>query len=361
MDTCSKPRVTGSTHRLPFDQLSPLDFERLCLWLVRREGYERAEHLGEAGSEGGRDVVAWKKGRRFVFQCKRVKAFTATVARQEIGKIRSLQAQEQPDEMVFVVSQAVSADTRSAARAAWGKEASCHFWAGGELDERVKRHPALLEEFFQLTPQHRWSGRRRLLLGASLSVLGLVLTLAAWIWPRSPRPPAPLARPVLYSVRVQVLDPQGHPVEAATVRASAGEPQQLPGGGWEVEIPTAKVPADGRFSLWAEHEAWEGNRVDLRLGADPNLRLEIRLKQPEVWLRGRVDDDAGNALPGVRVSPRDGILGVATTDTKGYFALRLPVASQTRVRLRAEYPGRVPGDVFCYAGRDSCSIMLEAR
>jgi hypothetical protein len=27
------------------------DFERLCLWLVEREGYERAEHLVAAGSE----------------------------------------------------------------------------------------------------------------------------------------------------------------------------------------------------------------------------------------------------------------------------------------------------------------------
>jgi len=67
-----KPPRTGTAHKLHFQELSPLDFERLCLWLVRREGFERAEHLGEAGGEGGRDVVAWKGGRRFVFQCKRV-------------------------------------------------------------------------------------------------------------------------------------------------------------------------------------------------------------------------------------------------------------------------------------------------
>jgi hypothetical protein len=38
-----RPRVTATTHELPFDKLSPRDFERLCLWLVEREGYERAE------------------------------------------------------------------------------------------------------------------------------------------------------------------------------------------------------------------------------------------------------------------------------------------------------------------------------
>src|SRR6185295_1332591 len=151
----SKPALTGSTHTLPFEKLAPVDFERLCLWLVGREGYKGAEHLGEAGSERGRDVVAWKDGRRVVFQCKRVRTFTAAHARAEIEKLRGLPAEEQPQELVFVVSQAVSADTRIAARAAWGDDATCHFWSGGELDEKVKRHAELLAEFFQLPPESR--------------------------------------------------------------------------------------------------------------------------------------------------------------------------------------------------------------
>ncbi len=59
----SQPPITGTTHTLPFDKLSPRDFERLCLWLVEREGYERAEHLGAAGSEQGRDLIAWRGAR----------------------------------------------------------------------------------------------------------------------------------------------------------------------------------------------------------------------------------------------------------------------------------------------------------
>jgi hypothetical protein len=62
--THSRPPITGTTHTLPFDRLSPHDFERLCLWLVEREGYEGAEHLGAAGSmdgspdeQGGKDKV----------------------------------------------------------------------------------------------------------------------------------------------------------------------------------------------------------------------------------------------------------------------------------------------------------------
>ena len=56
----AKPSISGTAHTLPFNKLSPLDFERLCLWLVGREGYARAEHLRLAGSEQGRDVVAWR-------------------------------------------------------------------------------------------------------------------------------------------------------------------------------------------------------------------------------------------------------------------------------------------------------------
>ncbi|HEX3130961.1 MAG TPA: restriction endonuclease [Thermoanaerobaculia bacterium] len=146
----SKPRVTGSSHPLPFAELSARDFERLCLWLVLREGFTQAEYLGEAGSEGGRDVVAWKEGRRFVFQCKRVQAFTTAHAKKEIEKLCKLPAAEQPDELVFVVSRAASADARKEIRAAWGDAETCHFWAGSELDERAKRYPDLVNEFFQL-------------------------------------------------------------------------------------------------------------------------------------------------------------------------------------------------------------------
>ncbi len=148
----AKPPVTGGSHPLPFGQLAPLEFERLCLWLVKREGYSQAEHLGEAGSEGGRDVVAWKGGRRTVFQCKRVREFSLSHARKEIEKLRRLPLEDQSHELVFVVSRTVHVDTRGAIRKEWGDEETCNFWSGNELDERVKRHPDVLREFFQLPP-----------------------------------------------------------------------------------------------------------------------------------------------------------------------------------------------------------------
>jgi hypothetical protein len=169
-------------------------------------------------------------------------------------------------------------------------------------------------------------------------------------------------KPALYSVRVQVLDPEGRPVAGAKVRVSAGnEPHLLPDGWWQIEIPAVKVPADGRLAVWAEHPDWEGSRSDLRLAGDSNVSVEIPLKPPEAWLRGQVLDDHGRGVAEARVLSRNGLPVVpAMTDAQGRFALRLPVPRETRVRVTAE-AAKVSGETYCYAGRDSCSIVLETR
>ena len=154
-----RPQVIRTTHILPFERLSPLDFERLGLWLVRREGYEGAEHLGAAGAEQGRDIVARRDGRRVVFICKRVERLAPSGAEREIKKLQSLPAEERPDDLVFLVSASVSVTTRDRARAAWGDQGSCDFWAGVELDELVKRHADILHEFFALGARPAPSGR----------------------------------------------------------------------------------------------------------------------------------------------------------------------------------------------------------
>jgi len=198
--------------------------------------------------------------------------------------------------------------------------------------------------------------------GLAISLIGLVATLVAWFWPFSPTSPLPPIKPGIYAVRVQVLDPQSRPVSGSTVRTSAGnEPHLLPDGWWEIQIPAAKVPADGLITLWATHEAWEGSHVEQHLGRDTNLRVEIRLKVPESWLRGRVVDGHDRALPGVRVSRQNGERGEAITDADGRFELKLSVPPETRVRLRSEHAGFPLGDDFCYSGRDSCPIVLERR
>jgi tetratricopeptide (TPR) repeat protein len=147
--TQSKPPITGTTHTLPFDRLSPRDFERLCLWLVEREGYKRAEHLGAAGREQGRDIVAWREGQLWAFQCKRVQHFGPADAAAEVGKVLGLPDDDRPLGLIFIVACDVSDETRRQARARCGRM-KCDFWALTELDERAKRHADIVEEFFQL-------------------------------------------------------------------------------------------------------------------------------------------------------------------------------------------------------------------
>ena len=63
----------------------------MCLWLVEREGYERARHLGLGGSEQGRDVVAYKPTPRgdelWYFQCKRYKSIGAATLKNEVDSL----------------------------------------------------------------------------------------------------------------------------------------------------------------------------------------------------------------------------------------------------------------------------------
>ncbi|MFL6201088.1 MAG: TIR domain-containing protein [Thermoanaerobaculia bacterium] len=187
---------------------------------------------------------------------------------------------------------------------------------------------------------------------------GAVLVLpvgvfCAWFWLRSP---------ALYSVRVQVLDPEGRPVAGATIHVSAGnEPQRLLDGWWEVEVPGAKAPADGQITIWVEHEDWEGNRKDLHLGADANPRAEIRLKKPESWLRGLVSDVTRHPLSYAKVSCESGASKSVVTDKDGRFALKLPLPKDVKIRIRAEHEGFAPVATYCYSGDDGCPIVLEKK
>lgn len=77
-----RPTIMATRKVLPFAELSPVEFELMCLALIEREGYSRPQHLGLAGSEQGRDITAYKitdegKELRF-FQCKRYDRIDAT-------------------------------------------------------------------------------------------------------------------------------------------------------------------------------------------------------------------------------------------------------------------------------------------
>jgi len=144
-----RPPATGSRHPLPFEKLSPEDFERLCYALVRREGYDDAEHEGAAGADEGCDILAQQNGQRVIFQCKRYPRLSPSDVAAVVDKILDLPADQRPQKLVLIVAGTVSHQARERFRERAGSMA-CEVWARTELDERVHRDPNLLEQFFAL-------------------------------------------------------------------------------------------------------------------------------------------------------------------------------------------------------------------
>lgn len=152
----TKPTVITTRKPLPFGELSPSEFERLCLWLVDLEGYLRPQHLGEAGGEQGRDVIAYKRtesGEELTyFQCKRYKKISATTLKIEVDKYTKLiesDPTKRPAAIVFVTNAAVSARVRDQLeKYCRERHFACDFWARTELDMLVKKHSKIVEEFF---------------------------------------------------------------------------------------------------------------------------------------------------------------------------------------------------------------------
>jgi hypothetical protein len=140
--------ITQTTHILPFDRLSSHDFERLCLWLVEHEGYERPKHLGAAGRDQGRDIVAWRGNEQWAFQCKRVKEFYPSRARKEVQKVLSLPPTERPDGLIFLVTCAVSSATRNEIRECCAGRVASDLWAVTKLDMKVRQHSDIVTAFF---------------------------------------------------------------------------------------------------------------------------------------------------------------------------------------------------------------------
>lgn len=140
---------TFTEHELPFERLSPRDFERLCLALVVEEGYINTRHLGASGSDRGVDLAASRNGRRVAFQCKHVRAFGPADAVAAVEKVLTLRSGELPDELILLVTCDVSERARHKAALCAGSMA-VDVWALTELDQRARRHPELIAQFFGL-------------------------------------------------------------------------------------------------------------------------------------------------------------------------------------------------------------------
>lgn len=151
-----KPNIIRTIKPLPFSSLSPTEFERLGLWLIGLEGYQRPQYLGEGGSDAGRDIVALKPAADgeeiWYFQCKRRLRVEAATFLAEVEKYRhltQLDPTKRPAGVVFITNAVVSAHIRDIVSDYCHKKGfQIEFWASTELDMRVKKHAEIVEEFF---------------------------------------------------------------------------------------------------------------------------------------------------------------------------------------------------------------------
>jgi len=68
--------IHRTEQHLHYFELSPLQFQELCYWLLESRGHTDVDHLGAAGREKGCDLVSrGPDGKRWVTQCMRVQSF----------------------------------------------------------------------------------------------------------------------------------------------------------------------------------------------------------------------------------------------------------------------------------------------
>jgi hypothetical protein len=93
--------------------------------------------------------MAFRAGRRVVFQCKRYEKLGPQEAEAVVAEILRLLPEERPAEIVLVATCQVSSQARRRARIKAGS-IDVQVWALTELDTLVNRHPELRSQFFAL-------------------------------------------------------------------------------------------------------------------------------------------------------------------------------------------------------------------
>lgn len=157
---------TGTEHKLPFGELSPLQFEELCLWLLDSFGHSRIEHWGAAGGESGCDLVSVAPdGKSWLIQAKRTERFTPALAANEIKK--ALDNPPDPEPLVYFLMATCSISRKTKERLIKEIKAAGKSWVVElcdltRLDREVRRDPATLKRFFGLfesskSPDRHWN------------------------------------------------------------------------------------------------------------------------------------------------------------------------------------------------------------
>jgi hypothetical protein len=184
-----------------------------------------------------------------------------------------------------------------------------------------------------------------------ISIAATVVATGLWL---SIRPPSE------YDVRVTVVDPEGRPVNDAQVTSSIGGEVLHSASGWDIKIPSASKPADGRVVIVATvPAAFLSGEQEVKLDKAATFTARLQLKPATgATLHGIVVDSAQRAVPGVCVT----IIGFpdfAITGVDGGFTLPAHAADGQMVEVRVEKHGYSPTVQGAPAGRAPATIVID--
>ncbi len=167
------------------------------------------------------------------------------------------------------------------------------------------------------------------------------------------------AGPDLYRIDITVLNPDGTVVTGADISSSAGGEIRAGNGLYELLIPRASRPAEGRVTVRAEKGTMSG-KTEIALD-DLQQTATVNLTRPQVKLRGLVVDVKNRGVSEVRVMVTGSPEGAAVTKDDGAFELRDSVGAGEMVRLRAEKEGYLVADELIRASERPVTVTLEAE
>lgn len=159
----------------------------------------------------------------------------------------------------------------------------------------------------------------------------------------SPAKPTPSPPNGIYRVRVTVLDLEQALVEEAEIHSlPSGEVKKV-SGGWEVDIPAANKPVDGKLTIYASKpSAFLKEQVVLQLGKDLNPTVEIHLrKEPSAHVSGWVKDSSGQGIAGALAYVCEQRAEAVRTGPDGKFDLLAHKARGQIVTMCAEKEGYI--------------------
>jgi hypothetical protein len=186
---------------------------------------------------------------------------------------------------------------------------------------------------------------------AAIVLLGLVPMLAQ------------LSGGAIYRVRVIVVGSEGTPIEEAKVWSSmGGEPKKV-SGGWQLDIPAASRPADGKLTVWASLDtAYLKGSQEVALDNDRNPAVTIRLSGDKTaTVRGIVLDGDQRSIVGARVSVAGYESEAVVTGEGGGFVLPAHAALAQNVLLHAEANGHEGVTQWHRAGDQPATIVLDGK